>query len=662
MKSRIQKSEVRSQNVKPAMCLRSFCFPSLLISEFRFLSSVLVLMFALSSIAQAQTKTTSSPTPAPQRPAAQQTREQTTRQSGFDLSDAGVQIRPEPRLVVVMAALDAAGFDPTPAGETPSDFRLQVHKDQASLDPDLRRRLRDFYERRKLHDSKGKELPAAEQAARYVSLAYALGAAPNFDEPPRSDDLPAGLLDVLDFAPLVREFYRKSGMEARMPAYIVAYQAEGNRLRASTVEMVKSVLSYLNTRPITTTLERVPVTSPNSDDKRKKNAPQVFQTREHERHFFIVPDLLSAPGAINFRVIADDYFVTVPYCNEAKYICAGRDNNPASPELRRAYINYVVDPLIVRFNREIAARREQIKQLLDARRTANPDLSPDVFLAVARSLAAAADVRLDETTRLATLSSEARARIDQTTDPAKRAAIAKELETARTAVEDEAIARLAESYESGAVLDFYFAEQLRGVESSGFDISNSLADMIASFDPMREAKRLEENETARRRALAARKAREEAEAQAASTSSALPKSPLVQQLLDVDDLLQKNNYQEAESRLLALLRQYPEEPRIFFALGKVASRSARGVFDEDLLNVRLNKALSHYRDAVNHATPDTDRCLIASAHEAMGSIYKFMERKDEALKEFDAAIAINDASCAAYAQAIEDKKTLAQPK
>lgn len=624
---------------------------------------LVVIAFALSGIiAQAQNKTTTSPTSVPQRPSTQQAGQQAQpRQAVFDLSEVGVQIKPEPRLLVVMAALDAAGFDPTPAGEAPSDFRLQLHRDQPSLDTDLRKRLNSFYEHHKLHGADGRELPPAEQAARYVSLAYALGPAPNFDEPPRSDDLPGGLLDVLDFAPLVREFYRKSGMDARLPAYLKSYQAEGDRLRRSTAEMVRSVLSYLNTRPITTTIERITVTAPNPAGNRKKNVPQTYQTREHERRFIIVPDLLAAPGAINFRVIADDYFVAVPYCNEAKYICAGRDNNPASPELRRAYIDYVVDPLAIRFSREIAARREQIKQVLDARKSAGAQTSPDVFLTVARSLATAADARLEETTRLNALSRDARSRLDKTTDAAKRAEIVKELDATRAAVSDEAMAQLAEGYESGAVLDFYFAEQLRGVESSGFDISNSLADMIASFDPARETRRLEETEAARKRALAARKARESQEETAAAAAS-LPNAALVQQLLEVDSLMQSNNYAAAEERLLALLRQYPEEPRVFFALGKVASRSARDATDEGVQSARLNKALTNYRNAVSRATPDTDRCLVSSAHEAMGSILKFMERKDEALKEFDDAIGINDPSCAAYAQAVEEKKTLSQPK
>src|SRR2546430_2469504 len=77
-------------------------------------------------MAQEQTKPTSSPTPVPQRPSTQQAGQQ-PRQSVLDLSEVGVQIKPEPRLIVVMAALDAAGFDPTPAGEAPSNFRMQLH-------------------------------------------------------------------------------------------------------------------------------------------------------------------------------------------------------------------------------------------------------------------------------------------------------------------------------------------------------------------------------------------------------------------------------------------------------------------------------------------------------------------------------------------------------
>src|ERR1043165_3219577 len=144
-----------------------------------------------------------------------------------------------------MAALDAAGFDPTPPGKEPSAFRRLVRKDQQGLDPALRERMKNFLDRNKL------PAPAtpADQAARYVSLAYAIGQVPLLDAPERSDDLPGGVLEVLDFAPLVQEFYRKSGIDERLVSYMRAYQAEGDRLRPQTADLVRAVLSYLHTRP-----------------------------------------------------------------------------------------------------------------------------------------------------------------------------------------------------------------------------------------------------------------------------------------------------------------------------------------------------------------------------------------------------------------------------
>ena len=144
----------------------------------------------------------------------------------------------EPRLIVMMAALEAAGFDALPAGIEPSAFRAQVRKDLAGMDPELRSRLHTFYERNKLPAP----ATAADQAARYVSLAFALGPPPLLEAPERSEELPASLLAVLDFAPLVREFYRGANIEENLPVYTRAYQAEGDRLRQPAAEMIRAVL------------------------------------------------------------------------------------------------------------------------------------------------------------------------------------------------------------------------------------------------------------------------------------------------------------------------------------------------------------------------------------------------------------------------------------
>src|SRR5690349_18040171 len=70
--------------------------------------------------------------------------------ASFEVSEYGVDFQADPRLITVMAALDVAGFDQVPAGQSPSVFRTKLRKDLANVDPDLRNRLKTFFERNKL--------------------------------------------------------------------------------------------------------------------------------------------------------------------------------------------------------------------------------------------------------------------------------------------------------------------------------------------------------------------------------------------------------------------------------------------------------------------------------------------------------------------------------
>jgi hypothetical protein len=561
----------------------------------------------------------------------------------FEVSEYGVDFQADPRLIAVMAALDAAGFDPLPAGRAPSVFRAKLRKDLANVDPDLRNRLKTFYERNKL------PAPAtpADQSARYVSLALALGPAPGLEAPARSDDLPAGLLDVLDFAPLVQEFYRRSGIDEQMVNYVRAYQGEGDRLRDPTTEMVRSLLTYLHTRPLTTSAERVEVKNPSNKSKQKS-----YTYRAKERRFLILPDLLAPRGAINFRIIGDDYYAVVP-----------EGTDPMSSELRRAYLQYVIDALVLRFNKDIALRRDQVKQLLTEREKAGAQVSPDVFLSVSRSLVTAADARYDESRRLEVLSRATRARFTAAKTEADKATVAKSAEAEMKAIQDETVARLAEEYEKGAVLSFYFADQLKGIESAGFDLANFFPDMIASFDPARESKRPAEYAETVQRAIAAREARTAARRSQAemNVEASGKEAALIRDLSSIEATLRNQDYHDAENRLREMLKEYPREPRIFFALGQTASLAASDATDENVQAERLNRALGHYRMALASSSPDTDKAIMSRAHEAMGRINLFLENNAEAVKEFDEAIKLGDVPGGAYKAAFDAKKKLTQP-
>src|ERR1041385_1283146 len=240
-----------------------------------------------------------------------------------------------------------------------------------------------------------------------------------------------------------------------MVDYVRAYQGEGDRLRGPTTEMVRSLLTYLHTRPLTTSSERVEVKNPSNKNKQK-----TYTFKEKERRFLILPDLLAPRGAINFRIIGDDYYAVVP-----------EGTDPTSSELRRAYLQYVIDALVLRFNKDIAQRREQVKQILTERQKAGAQVSPDVFLTVSRSLVAAADARYEEMRRLEMLSRAARAQLAAAKTDAARATVTKSAQGEMSAIQDETIARLAEEYEKGAVLAFFFADQLKGIESAGFDLA-----------------------------------------------------------------------------------------------------------------------------------------------------------------------------------------------
>ncbi|MCA1564082.1 MAG: hypothetical protein LC803_00220 [Acidobacteria bacterium] len=607
--------------------------------------------FAQSNPATTSQTPAATPRPAPTAAAAAATadaqptpRPRSNRSGALDLSDYGVRIEPEPRLLVMMAALDAAGFDPTPAGRQPTEFRALVRRDQENLDAELRTRMRRFYDLNKLKDASA---TPAQQAARYVSLAYALGPAPAFDAPARSDDLFAGVLDVLDFAPLLREFYAKSGIATRLPAYLAAHQAEGDRLRPQTAEMLRAVLTYLHTRPVTLTLERVPIK--NQAAKPKKDAPPAFITRERERRFRLVPDLLAVPGSINFRVIGDDYFAVVPQ---------GLD--PASSEVRRAYLQYVIDPVVLRFNREIALKRAEIRSLIDERATAAAGAPmPDVFPAVARSLIAAADGRMNFVARTRALAEQTSARLQRAKE-AERASIVKESQADRAALEDELTAQLAEAYERGAVLAFYFSEQLRDQEIAGFDFADFFSDMMTRVDVARERLRPAEYASARERVAASRReaTRAAANRTGEETRANYARAALDKSIADINQLLRAKNYTEAETRLRALLAENGGEPRIFFALAQAASISASDAFVESVRDERLGRALANYRLAINSATSESDRPLISRAYTAMGRILAFMERRDEAIKAFEAAISLGNVKDGAYADAERELREL----
>lgn len=553
----------------------------------------------------------------------------------FDLTGYGVRIDPDKRLIAVLSALEVAGME-TRLTERGQSLRERILAGARDISPDLKQKINIFVTQYK---KRHPELRPSEVAAPFISMAYTLSPAPDLTEPYRSIDLPDDLLEVLDFSVLVREYYRSPGVAEEIDRIYADYQKMADELRPSARVMVTDVLDYMHTRPELTYMERIKV-----ETKKGRQTITTYEPRERERTFTIVPEMLNPRGTVNFLNITDDYFAIVP-----------PNTDLSSSEVRRAYLQFVLDPLVLKSSKEVREKAEAIRALISERKAAGGSVSADPILTISRSLVAAVDAREEQYRKEKLATSQARRKIPLMKTDAEKQAVVAELERVKGILSDEAALRLSESYEQGALFAFYFAEKLRGIEDSGFDIASSLKDWIFSLDPSKEGSRLEQVAEARKRAM-----EERAKGRSALViETTLVENPLTTRLLEIDKLADGGKFTEAETELKKLLEEAPtESPRIYYALGRVSSRSAEGVKDAEELNRRLIKAKTFYENVLRSASGETDPGLLSSTYFALGRIYEFYKQPEYAVKIYDAALRLGKVEGGAYDEAFEAKKAL----
>jgi len=570
--------------------------------------------------------------------------------TGFDLSNYGVRIEPDKRVVIVLATLDAAKTT-NEAGESVhvlnprlspegTKFREQLRSDLAVLNEDLRQRISSFVIQYK---KRNPDATDAQLVAPFISMAYALGPAPDLADPIVTTDLPGNLLDVLDFAPLVRDFYRRSSISGNLADYMKTYQtAADGGLRNSSREMVNDLLNYMHTRPQLFFAEKFKTETRKSGSK--TTTLQKTEVRERERHFTLVPEMLAPIGNIIYLNVKDDYYVVVP-----------PDSDVTFSEARRGFLQFVIDPIVLTNSKDIGTIRDSVKVILDERRKINPSISPDIYLTISRSLVAAIDVKQSENVRKNLALEQSRRRIDQAKTVEEKKKISDDLQKYNDTLADEAALQLSEDYEKGAVLVFYFAEQLKGIEDSGFDIASSMREMVLSFDPAKETGRYASFADARKRAIAAREERKKNPVQ---QQSVIAVNPVTTRLVDIQKLIDQKSYQQADTELKALLAQNPNEPRVYYNIGRVASLSAQTITEVEQQKAKLLEAKVAYEHIVRLSQKQrVDPALLSLSYVALAKIYEFYDDTTY-MGLYDAAIKLGNVTGGAYNEAIAAKQRL----
>ncbi len=295
--------------------------------------------------------------------------------------------------------------------------------------------------------------------------------------------------------------------------------------------------------------------------------------------------------------------------------------------------------------------RDWVKPQLDERRKTDPSITPDVFLTVSRSFAAAVDARQAEFVKRSIATAIARQKITTVKTEAEKREVSAELEKIKQSLADETTLRLYEDYERGLVLTFFFSDKLKEVEESGFDIAASLGEMIASFDAAKESGRAAATADARKRAMAARVDR-----RANPEKVVVLEDPVTVRLREIQKIIEAKDYAKAAADLKELQKQNPAEPLIFYNIGRVAALEATRTEDPDAQTEKLIEAKEAYVNVLNNAAPTTDRALLSLTYVALARIYEHFNRNDEAIKLYDQAIKLGEIG--AYKDATAGKQRL----
>jgi tetratricopeptide (TPR) repeat protein len=555
--------------------------------------------------------------------------------SGFIApAEVNVRVEPDARTFVVMAALNMAGFDYETGGRPLSPARVELRKDLARLDPQVKEKLAAFY---KAHRRQG--LDESADAVRYEALSLMMTPPPAFTVYQSADRaIPEDLQPLLDFVPLVREFYVKSGIRELLPKYLSIGQTYAAGYRNPVGEVIYQVLDYFHTKPETVISMRPLVVTTKESDTRKQRT-EVF-ARNRSRQVFIIPDPLAALDTsivrgdilnqkedLLSRRVGDDYVVIV-----------GPSRVAATDPIRQTMIRFVIDPLVERHLKTSLEYKDQILKLLGSAPSAPKQYAGSVYLVIRESLAQAANVRLRRIHSIATRGNY---------------------------TEDEAMFDLAQAYLRGAVLSFHFYQSLAGLEQVGINIEDFFDRMIANTNFEREAARPKEFDALITRVSATRsKSSKTVDGEEEAAEAMM--GAMAAKILTSDDLIRKKRFAEARSILDAVLSVEPNNARALYGMAQVVTQTPSAVEldpkgdENDKIQAqhdRLEQAIKLYRKAIDNASKNSERWLIQWSHVFLGRILDFQEFRADAIAEYEKAIAMGpDVPDGAYKEAVEGKQ------
>ena len=501
-------------------------------------------------------------------------------------SGNGISIEISEQLFATMCALDAAGFDADVSTLSEMPTRLALRDDLLKLHGPATDALRNFYKEHAFADS-------GETLSQYITFALAIGPPPMFELQYKPEDLPPDVLALQGFQQVLANFYR----EARLQQQWIKIEQE----------YVRAV------RHDDADLRRIILTT---------NGYLRELIKPTRRTFTVYVEPL-AGSRTNFRNFAEHYSIVI-----------GAGGQFPTEQVQHAYLHYMLDPLSLRYRKELDRKAELVNTAAKAPRL--PEVYHTDFVAFAgECLIKAVELRLKKMTP-------------------------QQLELA-----------LAANDQSGFILVRPFVAQLQKFEKSEPAMSYYFPDLVAAIDVSAEQKRLKTvTFAAAEEAPATNAGAGGAAGGNGADSGAAQASELGTWIAEGDRDIAAKDAAGASEVFSRVLAKYPDEPRAIYgfavasvlrkdvdqakanfaklvAMAGPSSESAPSAATNTIGTSAAGSASAGSAAPTEGAAPTVDPRILAWSHVYLGRIHDIEGDRDLALNEYRAALKVQGAPEAA---------------
>ena len=465
------------------------------------------------------------------------------------------QLDANPALFTVMAALNAAGFDQNLDSPNNHPLRKFVREYVARQKPPVLEDLKDFIKKHK----KG---PSAE-LSQYISFALSTVGPPGFETTFREHEIPLDVLTLTGFQELMIRFHREAKID------------ELWKLAQPQIDQVIAIYH----EPVTNAVREA--------NGYLRNVTSGYVGRRYQIFF----DLLGPPNNVQTRSYKDDFFLVItPTAEMLAAIAKPGSAPPPIDHIRYAYLQYLLDPLSIKYGEHIYKKRG-LSDFARAAPALDDFYKEDFILLTSVCVMKAIDAKLHG---------------------------------------KQGPAMVEQAFKEGFILTPHFYEQLPVFEKSEQAFRIYYPDLIDSIDMKREDKRLENVQFAAAKAVKTIKTapREEQPVSLAGAAKTLAAAEEI--FLDKKD---PKFLEKSRQLFLQSLEQTDEKSlhaKSYYGLARVAATQQNRELSEKLFQKTLEL--------------DPDPRTKAWAHVYLGQLATMSGEADAAKSHFETALKIEGAS------------------